>query len=96
MNISVHIERLILDGLPVTSSQGPLVQAAVEAELTRLLVNRGLGTLSTGAVPHLAAGSIQLTEGGKPAQVGHRIAQAIHRGLTPAPPLASSQQRPHG
>ena len=37
MNINLHIERLILDGLPITRQQGPHVQAAVEAELTRLL-----------------------------------------------------------
>jgi hypothetical protein len=37
MNISVHIERLVLDGLFVSHGQRPLLQAAVEAELTRLL-----------------------------------------------------------
>lgn len=86
MNIYVYIERLILDGLPVTSSQGPLVQAAVEAELTRLLAAQGVSPSSAGAVPHLSTGSIQLTEDSKPAQLGHQIAQAIHSGLAPTPP----------
>lgn len=39
MNISLHIERLILEGLPITSNSGPQLRAAVEAELTRLLAS---------------------------------------------------------
>ena len=41
-NIHLHIERLVLDGLPIDRGQGPHVQAAVEAELTRLLTENGL------------------------------------------------------
>ena len=37
MNINLHIERLILDGLPIEPRQRAQVQAAVEAELARLL-----------------------------------------------------------
>ena len=29
MNINIHIERLILDGLPIAHSQRPLVQAVL-------------------------------------------------------------------
>ena len=47
--IKVHIERLVLEGLPVMRSEGPLVQAAVQAELSRLLAEGGLG-------PGLASG----------------------------------------
>ncbi len=93
MNITVHIERLILEGLPVTRSQGPLVQAAVEAELTRLLGEGGPRPSFAGAVPHVAGGSIQLTQGGKPAQTGHQIAQAVHQALVPSPSSISSTQR---
>jgi hypothetical protein len=83
MNIKVSIERLILDGLPVNRTQGALVQVAVETELTRLLAERGLTHSSIGAVPHLSANSIQVTRDGNPAQLGHEIAQAIYRSLTP-------------
>jgi hypothetical protein len=85
MNINLHIERLILDGLPVTSSQGSLVQAAVEAELMRLLTEQGLRRSSGGTVPHLPAGSIQVAEDSKPAQLGYRIAQAFYGSLVTAP-----------
>ncbi len=64
MNINLHIERLILDGLPMTRSQGVLVQAAVEAELGHLLTTEGLspGLRAGGAIPSLRGTSIQLTD----------------------------------
>jgi len=82
MNIRLHIDRLVLEGLPVTRSQGPLVQAAVEAELSRLLSEGGLARelASGGAVPSLTADNIKLAKGG-PAQVGRQIARAVYGGI---------------
>jgi hypothetical protein len=79
MDINLHIERLVLDGLPIRRSQGALVQAAVEAELAHLLAEGGLASSlqSGGAVP------MQLAEEAKPAQIGRQIARAVHRGLKP-------------
>lgn len=79
MNINVHIERLILDGLPISRSQGVLVQAAVETELARLLAEQGPCHLSPGAVPHLSANSIVVTRDSKPAQLGYQISRALRR-----------------
>jgi hypothetical protein len=84
-SIELHIDELVLHGLPITSSQGRVVQAAIESELARLLAEQGLNHSSVGAMPHLSAGSIQLTNDSKPANLGHQIAQAIYGGLTPAP-----------
>lgn len=83
MNIKLHIESLVLDGLPVTRSQGPLVQAAVEAELSRLLAKGGLGPelASGGAVSSVPAGSIRL-EGGSPARMGRQIARSVYEGIS--------------
>jgi hypothetical protein len=83
MNIQVHIERLVLDGLSVAPSQGQLVQAAVEAELARLLASGSLATaLSTGAaLPVLRAGTIQLAAHHTPAQLGGQIAGAVYSGI---------------
>lgn len=83
MNINVHIERLILEGLPVTRGQGDLVQAAVEAELTSLLAERGLLFSSAVALPQLSAANVQLTHDSKPASLGSQIAQAICGSLAP-------------
>jgi hypothetical protein len=87
MNINVSIERLVLDGLPVTSVHDATIQGAVETELACLLAEHGLSHLSAGAVPHLSANSIEVTRDSKPAQLGHQIARAIHGTLTPTPAL---------
>jgi hypothetical protein len=83
MNIDIRIERLILDGLPVSRGHEPLIQAAIEAELARLLSAGVISPklLDGGAVPSVRAGSLQLTSGGTPAQLGQQIAQAVYRGI---------------
>jgi hypothetical protein len=83
MNINLHIERLILDGLPIGKSQAFQVQRAVEDELTRLLTENSLTQhLSAGgAVPSVQASGIQLPADGNPAQIGIYIAQSIYDGV---------------
>jgi len=89
MNIQLHIERLILDGVALQNGQGAQLQAAVEAELARLLLAGGLNAelRAGGALPWLRGGDIQLTGDGSrasdsmPAQLGQQIAQAVHRGI---------------
>jgi hypothetical protein len=80
--IKVHIERLVLDGLPVTPSQGRQVQAAVEAELSRLMSEGSLAPelASGGAVPSVRAESIRLN-GGSAAQMGRQIARSVYGGI---------------
>lgn len=84
MNVRVHIERLILDGLPVTSDQGGLVRAAVESELTRSLAADELapGLMTSGSVPRVPGGTIQLAGETQPVRLGAQIARAVHGGLT--------------
>ena len=83
MNINVNIERLILDGVSVPHAQRPLLQAAVEAELERLLAEGGVGAewRSGGAVPSVPATPIQLSPDGNPTQWGHQIAQSVYGGI---------------
>lgn len=83
MNIQLHIERLILEGLPIASSQRALVQRAVEAELTRLLANGGLADALTsgGAIPVLRADHLQLSAHRDPVQLGGQIASAVYGGI---------------
>ena len=80
MNINLHIERLVLDGLAVAPREHARFQAAVEAELTRLLTSDGLSAilLSGGAMPHLPATSIQLNDQANPIDLGQQIAGAVH------------------
>jgi hypothetical protein len=38
--VRLHIERLLLDGLPLTATQGARLQASLEGELARLIAGR--------------------------------------------------------
>ena len=84
MNITVHIERLILDGIAVEPRQLASLQAAVEAELTRLLGDNTLAArLSVGgAVATLQAAPIQLAPHGAPDHLGAQIAHAVAGSLS--------------
>ncbi len=83
MNINVNIERLILDGISVPYGQRPLLQAAVETELMRMLTADGPGSGMFGRreVPYVHGGAIQLTGESDPAHMGRQIAQAVYGGL---------------
>ncbi len=83
MKLHVHIDRLVLEGLPVTSLHGPLIQQAVEKELARLLETHGLADelRQGGAVPRVAAGSVQFGKDQRPAGLGQGIARAVHQGI---------------
>ena len=83
MNLNIHIERLVLDGLPLERHQGSLVQAAVEAELSRLLSENGLAAdLPAGvAVPRVNVNGIQVAPDNSPAQLGKQIAHSIYGGI---------------
>jgi len=84
MNINLHIERLILDGLPIETSQRRVVQAAVESELSRLLTAGGISASlqSGGAMPSVRADALQLNADSNPKQIGQRIAQSIYGGIS--------------
>jgi hypothetical protein len=83
MNIRVHIERLVLDGLPISHGQGTFVKVAVEAELMRLLAAGGLSPdfQSGGAVPSVKAESMQLSGDSRPADLGQQIGRAVYGGI---------------
>jgi hypothetical protein len=80
MNINLHIERLILDGLAIESGQGGLVKAMLEAELSRLIEAHGLSASlqAGGAMPGLPASAIELQAEKNPAQIGAQIARAVY------------------
>ena len=83
MRIRVHIDRLVLDGLPVERRHAPAVRAAVEAVLGRLLADGGVGGAfgAGGAVPRLSGGTIVVGAATPPDVLGSQIAQAVHRSV---------------
>lgn len=83
MNIRLHIERLVLEGLPVPPHQGAVVQAAMEMELGRLLsAGRLSPQVAAGtSFPVLQGGMIQMASLASPVGVGAQIAGAVYSGI---------------
>ena len=83
MNVTLHIERLVLDGVEIEPGQSALLQAAVEAELVNLIRLGGVahGIAAGGAIPRVAGHSIQLQSEHGPAELGRNIAGAVYGGI---------------
>lgn len=83
MKINVRIERLVLEGLPFEQRQGTHLQAAVERELTRLLIGpHSTARFDSGrAQASIKGGSIELAACADPAGVGGQIAAAVYSGF---------------
>lgn len=83
MRISLHIERLVLDGLPFEDRHVPELRAAAERELTRLLTERGLSPwISAGAqLTQVTGPAIDVDSRPRPAELGRQIAGAVYGGI---------------
>lgn len=80
MNINLHIERLILDGLPFEARHHATIQAEIEIELARLLNENNIAAnwQSDGAVSSVTADAIQLTAQSSTVQIARQIAGSIY------------------
>jgi hypothetical protein len=81
--ISVNIDRLILDGIDLAPEQHGAFRAALAAELSRLLGEGGLdGGLAAGGAYYAArAGEIKLAEPASPAALGAQVARSVYGGI---------------
>lgn len=78
MNINLHIERLVVDGLPYTSSEGAALGVALQAELARLLGQGGLAPVAPGgSLPRLDAGVLTVAPMVTAPSLGRQLAQPI-------------------
>ena len=81
MQINLRIERLILDGIPLSSADQAELAASLQLELGRLL------SMEAGSQPwqtldgqnHLQAGAIRYQPGSTPTHLGREIAANLHR-----------------
>ena len=80
--LRLHIEELIVDGS--IAGDRARIARAIEHELARLISAQGVpGILSSsGAVPRLDGGQIQVAPGSRPEAVGRQVARSVYRGLT--------------
>jgi hypothetical protein len=86
MKIILHIERLVIEGIPLSSREATRSGAEMSAEVTRLLAAEPVPSRLQigGAMPHLAAPILTLGRDNVPEMIGKQIAQAVHRGLAEA------------
>ena len=82
MNLSLHIERLVLDGLPVTSSNSALLQAAVEAELGRLLANGLIALPASSTQARVMGKEIQIRPEINVRDLGGEIGRSVFASLS--------------
>lgn len=83
MNVRLHIDRLVIEGLDVPYASRDALQAAVERELSRLIARDGIARQWTAgaAVPSVRAPEIATASTARPAQLGAAIAGAVHGGI---------------
>jgi hypothetical protein len=82
-SVSLHIERLVLDGVSLSGTQGAQLRGALIRELTRLLEHGGIAP-SPGAVATLAAPRIRIARDSSPATIGMEIARSVQQSLNPS------------
>jgi hypothetical protein len=86
--INVHIERLILDGLPVAHGERSLVKMGLEDEFAQLLSMHGLPSpFRSGDVAYLRTSNIHIASDTGPLNVGHQIAEKVYQGSAKPPQL---------
>ena len=81
MNVHLHIDRLVIDGIDIADQQA--LTTALQAELARLLTEQGVAAPleNGGAWASLPPATLALTGNPTSAQIGRDIAQAIFGGI---------------
>jgi hypothetical protein len=94
--LRLHIERLVLEGVPGDTRDLQHLHAALEAELSRLLSIHASGGLA-GNPCHLAevpTPEVRWSAGTDPGESGRRLAQAVFAGVRTALPPAETTASP--
>jgi len=84
MKIKIHIARVLLEGLPITSAQGGQVRKVVESELARMPATGGLSEALHHATPQVRAPEFGLTPANTAATIGQQIANSVYSGISNA------------
>ena len=79
--VSVHIERLVLDGFSLSPAQGAQMQRALKRELARLAAGAPAGAWASGAVPVALAPPVRTAGTLRPAQLGREVARSLFAAL---------------
>lgn len=83
-NATIHIERLVIDGLPMDAAQSRQLQSALIQELESLVRRHGLHVETQGGMQaHCRAPNLNWHTSQPSHLLGQRIAQSIYRTLEP-------------
>ncbi len=94
-NLDLHIEELILHDLPY--SQRGRIAAAIEAELARLLTERGVPESWCSDMPAIDAGAVDVSPHLPAEALGRQVAETVYAGFAGAARnLAPVRDRPEG
>jgi hypothetical protein len=91
--ISLHIERLVVDGSLLRNGNSRELQATIETELARLVRKHGLVGLTSGAFYRLPTRDMQLAPQSAVSRIGGQIARTVHAALSPESGRAAAQER---
>jgi len=81
-HVSLHIERLVLDGFSYSLYERGELRNALQQQLGALIAQGGLGNLTAGGmVSALRAEGIQIRAASQPRQVGAMVAGSIFNSL---------------
>jgi hypothetical protein len=92
--VRVHIERLVVEGLPFTAADAARLQSTVERELGRKLAGAPMESWSGGATHQLPAAPLHLAPGSSPVVWGRQIARTLFASLTPSAPSLTAKATP--
>jgi hypothetical protein len=83
VNVRLHIDRLVLDGIAVPQVDHPQLREAVERELVRLIGEGGVSSsFETGtAWPAVDGSDLRIRQGVSARDLGTQIAGALYGGL---------------
>jgi hypothetical protein len=87
--ITLHIDRLVLDGLPLTAAQAARLQPALERELARLIAGSGdAGAWDPGAAAPATAVAAPTVrwDATRPHQLGRALAHGVLASLNSSSP----------
>ena len=78
--LSLHIDRVVLEGFALGARDCARLQAALQAELAELLSAQGPGAALLGgaALPGLRAGNLRFDRSHDATRLGRAIAQSLH------------------
>lgn len=80
MNVHVHIERVMLDGVPFGGADQAILARALSGELRRLIEARGIppALMSAGAIPRLRSAPASMPVAPGPTAAGCSMARAVY------------------